>query len=188
MQRYLASAEQGQDPYPLERGKIVSRGYRSPISLRVQGYTVYVPPDYTPDKQWPLMIVLHGGSSNGNLFLGVVLGNNMNWKEYDSHLWDNYQPRWSPHWIVAAPDGYGQVLWRWMGEQDVLDVIERHQAQLQRGRRARGAERAVERWRGRLRDRLAPRLALQRGAGDGGRAELVACTRARPPCRRPRPK
>lgn len=121
--RYLDLAEQGKDPYPLERGKIVSRGYKSPISRRIQGYTVYVPPDYTPEKQWPLMIVLHGGSSNGNLFLGVVLGNNMNWKEYDIHLWDNYQPRWSPNWIIAAPDGYGQVLWRWMGEQDVLDVI-----------------------------------------------------------------
>ncbi len=122
--RYLALAEAGKDPYPLERGKIVSRGYVSPISTRVQGYTVYVPPDYTPDKRWPLMIVLHGGSSNGNLFLGVVLGNNMNWKEYDRHLWDTYEPRWSPPWIVAAPDGYGQVMWRYMGEQDVLDVID----------------------------------------------------------------
>jgi Putative esterase len=122
--RYLESAERGQDPYPLERGRIVSRGYVSPISRRVQGYTVYVPPDYTPDKRWPLMIVLHGGSSNGNLFLGVVLGNNMNWKEYDIHLWDTYEPRWSPPWIVAAADGYGQVLWRYMGEQDVLDVID----------------------------------------------------------------
>jgi predicted esterase len=122
--RYLESAERGQDPYPLERGQIVSRGYVSGLSRRVQGYTVYVPPDYTPDKRWPLMIVLHGGSSNGNLFLGVVLGNNMNWKEYDVHLWDTYAPRWSPPWIVAAADGYGQVLWRYMGEQDVLDVID----------------------------------------------------------------
>jgi hypothetical protein len=122
--RYLSLAEQGRDPYIEERGRIVSRGYSSPISQRVQGYTVYIPPDYTPDKSYPLMIVLHGGSSNGNLFLGVVLGNNMNWKEYDFHLWDRYEPRWSPDWIVAAADGYGQVLWRWMGEQDVLDVID----------------------------------------------------------------
>ncbi len=120
---YLELAERGEDPYLAERGKIVSRGYRSPISQRVQGYTVYVPPDYTPEQSWPLMIVLHGGSSNGNLFLGVVLGNNMDWKTYDRHLWDRYEPRWSPPFIVAAPDGYGQVLWRWMGEQDVLDVI-----------------------------------------------------------------
>ncbi|MEY4512233.1 MAG: hypothetical protein RLZZ450_4355 [Pseudomonadota bacterium] len=121
--KHLEAAERGQDLYPTQRGQIVSRGYRSPISQRVQGYTVYVPPDYTPDKRWPMMIVLHGGSSNGNLFLGVVLGNNMDWKTYDAHLWDRYDPRWSPNYIVAAPDGYGQVLWRWMGEQDVLDVI-----------------------------------------------------------------
>lgn len=123
--RYLEAAEQGRDPFVQkeELGRIVSRGYSSPISQRVQGYTVYVPPNYTPDKSWPLMVVLHGGSSNGNLFLGVVLGNNMNWKEYDDHLWHRYEPRWSPDWIVVAPDGYGQVLWRYMGEQDVLDVI-----------------------------------------------------------------
>ncbi|MDB4985275.1 MAG: hypothetical protein JWN04_453 [Myxococcaceae bacterium] len=122
--KHLEAAERGEDLYPQQGGQIVSRGYRSPISRRVQGYTVYVPPDYTPDKSWPLMIVLHGGSSNGNLFLGVVLGNNMDWKTYDAHLWDKYEPRWSPNFIVAAPDGYGQVLWRWMGEQDVLDVID----------------------------------------------------------------
>jgi predicted esterase len=123
--RYLDAAEQGRDPFVQkdELGRIVSRGYSSPISQRIQGYTVYVPPNYTPDKAWPLMIVLHGGSSNGNLFLGVVLGNNMNWKEYDEHLWHRYEPRWSPDWIVVAPDGYGQVLWRYMGEQDVLDVL-----------------------------------------------------------------
>jgi len=123
-QKHVEAAERGEDLYPAQRGQIVSRGYRSPISQRVQGYTVYVPPDYTPDQKWPLMIVLHGGSSNGNLFLGVVLGNNMDWKTYDAHLWDRYEPRWSPPFIVAAPDGYGQVLWRWMGEQDVLDVVD----------------------------------------------------------------
>jgi predicted esterase len=121
--RYLDAAEQGKDGIAAENGRIVSRGYRSPISQRIQGYTVYVPPNYTPDRAWPLMIVLHGGSSNGNLFLGVVLGNNMSWLEYDKHLWHRYEPKWSPEWIVAAPDGYGQVLWRWMGEQDVLDVV-----------------------------------------------------------------
>ncbi len=122
--RLLDAAERGEDLYPSLRGQIVSRGYRSPISTRVQGYTVYVPPDYDPAKSYPLMIVLHGGSSNGNLFLGVVLGNNMDWKTYDAHLWDRYEPKWSPPFIVAAPDGYGQVLWRWMGERDVLDVID----------------------------------------------------------------
>jgi len=47
----------------------------------------------------------------------------MNWKEYDKHLWDDFSPKWSPDWIVVAPDGFGQVMWRFMGDQDVLDVI-----------------------------------------------------------------
>ncbi|MEY4581079.1 MAG: hypothetical protein RL701_5782, partial [Pseudomonadota bacterium] len=53
----------------------------------------------------------------------VVLGNNMNWKEYDQHLWDDFKPQYEPDWIVVAPDGFGHVMWRFMGEQDVLDVL-----------------------------------------------------------------
>lgn len=122
--RYIEAARAGRDPYPEQRGLIANRGYVSPISQAVQGYTVYVPPDYDPSRQYPLLIMMHGGSSNGNLFLGVVLGNNMDWLTYSQHLWDDYTPRWSPDWIVVAPDGFGQVLWRWMGEEDVLDVLE----------------------------------------------------------------
>ncbi|MFW6051748.1 MAG: extensin family protein [Myxococcota bacterium] len=122
--RYLEAARQGVDPYARAKGEIVNRGYRSPITTRLQGYAVYLPPDYDPSKEWPLYVALHGGSSNGNLFLGVVLGNNMPWKKYPEHLWDDYEPRWKPPFIVVAPTGMGQVMWRWMGEQDVLDVIE----------------------------------------------------------------
>jgi hypothetical protein len=122
--RYIEAVRAGRDPYPEQRGLISNRGYVSPISQAIQGYTVYVPPDYDPSRRYPLLIMMHGGSSNGNLFLGVVLGNNMDWLTYSQHLWDDYTPRWSPDWIVVAPDGFGQVLWRWMGEQDVLDVLE----------------------------------------------------------------
>lgn len=122
--RYIEAVRAGRDPYPEQRGLIANRGYASRISQVIQGYTVYVPPDYDPSRRYPLLIMMHGGSSNGNLFLGVVLGNNMDWQTYSQHLWDDYTPRWSPDWIVVAPDGFGQVLWRWMGEQDVLDVLD----------------------------------------------------------------
>ena len=112
------------DPYLDQAGRLASRGYVSPVSTVRQGYTIYLPPGYDPARRYPLLIMLHGGSSNGNLFLGVVLGNNMDWETYDQHLWDEYTPRWTPDWIVVAPDGFGQVLWRWMGEQDVLDVVD----------------------------------------------------------------
>jgi hypothetical protein len=122
--RDLGLAKQGQDPFLAQRGKIVLRGYLSPVSEHLQGYAIYLPPNYDPARSYPLAVMLHGGSANGNLFLGVVLGNNMNWKEYSIHLWDQFEPRWSPDWIIVAPDGFGHVMWRWMGEQDVLDVID----------------------------------------------------------------
>jgi predicted esterase len=120
---WLKTAAQGRDPLLAARGQIVMRSYPSAISRIRQGYGVYLPKNYDPARAYPLMLVLHGGSANGNLFLGVVLGNNMNWKEYDKHLWDEFTPRVEPDWIVVAPDGFGQVMWRFMGEQDVLDVL-----------------------------------------------------------------
>ena len=53
-----------------------------------------------------------------------VPANNMSWEHYSEFLWDEFTPRWSPNVIVVAPDGFGQVLWRWMGEADVLGVID----------------------------------------------------------------
>jgi predicted esterase len=129
-ERFLRAAEDGRDPYVEHgRGQILNRGYDPSFSPARQGYAIYVPPDYDPQRAYPLIIMLHGGSSLGNLFLGVVLGNNMDWETYSLHLWDDYTPRWSPDAIVVAPDGVGQPIWRWMGEQDVLEVmadVQRH--------------------------------------------------------------
>ncbi|HET8940304.1 MAG TPA: extensin family protein [Polyangiales bacterium] len=120
---WLKTANEGRDPLQAAQGQIVMRGYSSAVSRVRQGYAIYLPRNYDPTRAYPLMLVLHGGSANGNLFLGVVLGNNMNWKEYDRHLWDEFTPRYQPDWIVVAPNGFGQVMWRFMGEQDVLDVL-----------------------------------------------------------------
>ena len=33
------------------------------------GFSMYVPEDYTPERQWPLVMALHGGSGTGRAFL-----------------------------------------------------------------------------------------------------------------------
>ncbi|MGF1466574.1 MAG: extensin family protein [Sandaracinaceae bacterium] len=122
-ERFLASAEEGRDPYPEGKGQLLNRGYAPTFTPQRQGYGIYLPRDYDPSRAYPLLVMLHGGSSNGNLFLAVVLGNNLDWETYRNHLYDDFTARWFPDWIVVAPDGVGQVMWRWMGEQDVLEVI-----------------------------------------------------------------
>lgn len=123
-ERYLDALESGRDPFATEaRGEITLRAYRSDVSELPQRYAVYVPPGYDPSRRYPLLVALHGGSSNGNLFAALMLGARVPWARYRRH-WDRpHEPRLHPEWIVVAPDGFGNSIWRFLGERDVLDVI-----------------------------------------------------------------
>lgn len=130
VQRYLedardliADAKEGRDPFADEHGFTV-RAYESKISTELQPYSIYVPDSYDGSKATPLLVILHGGSSNHSLFLGVFFNNGVPWDDYSKNLRSLYHPRWETDWLVVAPNGFGQVIWRWMGEQDVLDVID----------------------------------------------------------------
>lgn len=123
-ERFRQAVGAGQDPYVTHRGQVAIRAYLSKCTHTLQRYAVYLPRDYDPARRYPLIVALHGGSSNGHLFLNVFLGNNLPWERYRQMLWSPRSPRWYPDAVIVAPDGYGQVLWRWMGEQDVLDVVD----------------------------------------------------------------
>lgn len=123
IEKIIGAAERGEDLLADERG-FLWRGFESRYSVRPQLYSIYVPRSYDPKQPEELIISLHGGSSNHNVWLAINLGNRIAVEDY----WPSHRKRFRaaqhPDAIVVAPDGLGQVRWRWMGEQDVLDVIE----------------------------------------------------------------
>ncbi len=124
--RYLDRADAGEAPLAAERG-IVARAYDSPYSIGPQAYSVYVPKGFDPDGSYGLILNLHGGSSNHNLFLAVTLGHwNLPWKDYWSIRHDEFVPTRPPpdDFLVAAPDGFGQIRYRWMAEVDTMQVVQ----------------------------------------------------------------
>jgi phospholipase/carboxylesterase len=62
------------------------------------GYSLYVPETYTPDRAWPLVMALHGGSGNGRGF-----------------LWSWLRDARSHGAVLVAPTATGST-WALMGE------------------------------------------------------------------------
>lgn len=119
---FLDRIEQGEDPIATARG-LFWRGYKSQYSYFRQFYSTYVPADYDETKPIPLIVTLHGGSSNHNVWAAMMLGHNIDTKDYRPNFRTEYKARRHPNAIVVAPDGLGQIRWRWMAEKAVQDVI-----------------------------------------------------------------
>ena len=86
--------------------------YRSAIDDALQPFTLYVPADYDATKQYGLIVALHGYTGN----------------DYDAAA-TIIKPQLQPNdFLVVAPFGRGDVGYLSIGEQDVLDVIDRLQA------------------------------------------------------------
>jgi phospholipase/carboxylesterase len=76
------------------------------------GFSLYVPEYYTPDRTWPLVVALHGGSGNGRSF-----------------LWSWLRDARSFGAILVAPTATGST-WALMGEDTdtpnlarILDIV-----------------------------------------------------------------
>jgi phospholipase/carboxylesterase len=81
------------------------------------GFSLYVPEYYTPDRPWPLVMALHGGSGNGRSF-----------------LWSWLRDARSFGAIVVAPTAIGPT-WALMGEDADTPNLARILAQVRERRR-----------------------------------------------------
>ncbi len=83
--------------------------YRSAIDDSCQPYTAYVPETYDPAKRYPLIVTLHGFSADD--YQSAKKLADLNPEDY----------------IIVGAFGRGDMGYRSMGEQDVLDVTDRIQ-------------------------------------------------------------
>jgi poly(3-hydroxybutyrate) depolymerase len=113
----------GEDPYDTARGALV-KAYRADWDQSLQPYALYVPRDYDPKRQWPLVVALHGAGSNHRHMLRRVFGLDNLPGESDEEASRNEVTFPDVPAFVVAPYGRGEVMgYDGLGEQDVLRVL-----------------------------------------------------------------
>ena len=63
----------GEDPYK-DRVGTFTKAYRSSVDDTLQPYALYIPKSYDPSKSYPLLVTLHGATSNHLLNRRRVFG------------------------------------------------------------------------------------------------------------------
>ena len=97
--------------------------FYSAVDDTEQPYGLYLPPNFDEQKQYPLVIMLHGAGSNHRLALRRVFGKSNAPDETDVEA-SRYFPEWQDvDYIVASPLARGTAGYQGIPEQDVYDVL-----------------------------------------------------------------
>jgi predicted esterase len=120
------SLEAQRDPYVGHawRKGAMRRAYRSPVDGQLSEFAVYVPPDFDPARTYPLIVALHG--MNGRPLEMIMWLFGFDDPDRDGNWEDRHPRRDLPalEAIVVAPDGHFNAMYRDMGEDDVMRVID----------------------------------------------------------------
>jgi predicted esterase len=118
--------EAQRDPYvgPPWRKGAMRRAYRSPLDGQLAEFAVYVPPDFDPNRTYPLIVALHGMNGRPLEMIMWLFGfddpdRDGNWE--DRHPKHDLPPLEA---IVVAPDGFFNTMYRDLGEDDVMHVVD----------------------------------------------------------------
>ena len=106
-----------------EKGGPMIKYHTSSFDGSSQPYALYVPNAYSPDARWPLVISLHGFSSDHVLNLRRVFGLGNACGEPDADCKQVFPAFPEIPCIVASPYGFGSMGYAAQGETDVLDVL-----------------------------------------------------------------
>jgi pimeloyl-ACP methyl ester carboxylesterase len=122
---YAQKLAAGEDPYRDQAGLLV-KAYRSTLDDTLQPYALYVPKTYDPKKPYPLLVSLHGATSNHILNRRRVfgLGNRPGESDYEA-IRNEDVPFPDVDFIVLSPYGRGEVAgYNGIAEADVLRAMD----------------------------------------------------------------
>lgn len=125
LEEVATALDSKRDPYARRTGAM-RRAYQSPIDGKLSEFALYVPPDFKAGgtRQYPLIVALHGMNGHPMQMLMWLFGHDdplrdASWE--DRHPRKDLQPLEA---IVVAPGGHFNSMYREMGEDDVMRVIE----------------------------------------------------------------
>ncbi len=123
-----ASLEQGKDPYDARastpRTGAMRRAYVSPADGHFSEFAVYLPPRFDAAKTYPLIVALHGMNGHPMQMLMWLFGHDDPARDgawEDRHPRRDLEPLES---IVVAPGGHFNAMYRDVGEDDVMRVVD----------------------------------------------------------------
>ena len=123
----VAAIEQKKDPYAGRTGA-TRRAYRSPADGELSEFGFYAPTPASnlgePDKKYPLIVALHGMNGRAMAMMRWLFGyddpgHDQDWEE--RHM-PQQLPRLNAY--VVAPDAHGNAMYRTLGEEDVMRVVD----------------------------------------------------------------
>jgi predicted esterase len=100
------------------------RAYRSPVDGHFSEFAVYVPPDFDERRTYPLIVALHGMNGRPLEMIMWLFGHDD--PDRDG-AWEDRHPRKDLARlgaIVVAPDGHSNAMYRELGEDDVMRVVD----------------------------------------------------------------
>jgi poly(3-hydroxybutyrate) depolymerase len=118
--------EQGHDPYAVRTGP-QRRAYHATADGELHEFGLYVPPGYRgaahTDRKYPLIVALHGLNGRPMAMLRWLFGGDDPEKDQD---WEDRHVGTLPALdaFVVAPDGHGNAMYRELGEDDVVGVMD----------------------------------------------------------------
>ena len=128
----LDALDHDRDPYATRKGAM-RMAYRSPVDGALAEYGLYVPPSYFPGTKhkYPLIVGLHGLNGHAMSMMMWLFGGDQKelTQDYEEVHWNDYMKTAPPlEAFVVTPSGYGNTMYRDLGEDDPMRVMERIEA------------------------------------------------------------